>query len=259
MVTNLWPLAFWAAVTFATPLIFTLPPFIKARASERVLHLMLGFSAGVLGSLAFVEILPEAFEFARDMEAPAIYVSIGVALGFFSLLIVERYLLGADEEHGGHFHIHTEPVLDPRHGIMGVSALTIHGFMDGFVIPISFSVSPEVGLVVALAIVIHQIPDSFAALSLALNATSERGTRFLYVFLTAIDTPLGIAMGLALAGLGPHIIPVGLGFVAGTFVYVSATDLIPELRHRARSPLVILSMILGFSIIMMISLMVPPG
>lgn len=185
-------------------------------------------------------------------------MSFGVGGGFFILLIVERYLLATQEIHGGHFHIHGKTALDPRHGLMGVSALTFHGFMDGFVIPIGFAAGPGVGIIVTLAVVLHQIPDSFAALSLALGSTDSRKQAFLYVLATAADTPIGIVIGLLLVGLGNFMIPLGLGLTAGPFIYVSAADLVPELQHKARSPLVVLAMALGFLLVMGLSLLLPP-
>lgn len=250
-------MGYWALITFATPLIIALLPIFKAQISERVLHLMLGFSAGILGGVTFVDILPEAFAISEEMALISIYVPTGIGLGFFALLVTERYLLATQEIHGGHFHIHGKPALDPRHGIMGVSALTFHGFMDGFVIPVGFSAGVEVGIAVTLAVAIHQIPDSFAALSLALGSTSSRRQAFLYVLATAFDTPVGIAAGLFLITLGNFMIPLGLGVTAGTFIYVSASDLVPELQHEARSHLVILSMALGFLLVMGISLFLP--
>lgn len=252
-----WNLAFWAAITFATPLIIALVPFFRVQISERALHLMLGFSAGILGSMTFVTILPEAFDVAREISAPSMYVSFGGALGFFVLLVVERYLLVTEEIHGGHFHIHAKPTLDPRHGVIGVSALIVHGFMDGFVIPIGFSAGAPVGIAIALAVAIHQIPDSFAALSLALGTADNKKQAFSYVFVTAIDTPLGIGLGLLSTGLGSFMIPIGLGFSAGTFIYVSAADLVPELQHKSRSPLVVVSMVLGFFLVASISVFLP--
>ncbi len=250
-------LAFWAAVTFATPLIIAIFPFLRMQLSERMLHLMLGFSAGILSSVTFVDILPEAFNIAREMSLLTVYVSLGVALGFFLLMVVERYLLTTEEIHGGHFHIHGKTVMDPRHGLMGVSALTFHGLMDGFVIPISFAAGAEVGIIITLAIALHQIPDSFAALSLALGSTESRKQAFLYVFATAADTPIGILIGLFAVGASNIVIPVGLGLSAGTFIYVSASDLVPELQHKSRSPLVVLSMAIGFLLIAGISLLLP--
>ena len=255
MFSNIWDLAFWATVTFTTPLTIALLPLFRVQISERILHLMLGFSAGILGALTFVDILPEAFDVARETLVPSSYVSFGVAIGFFILLIVERYLLATEEIHGGHFHIHGKPI-DPSHGFMGVSALTFHGFMDGFVIPIGFSVGAEVGTIVTLAIAIHQIPDSFAALSLAISSTESRRQAILCVLATAVDTPLGIGMGFFLVGLGKFMVPLSLGLCAGTFIYVSAVDLVPEL-HCSRSPLVVVSMILGFLVIVVLSLLLP--
>ena len=91
-----WDLAFWAAVTFATPLVIALHPLFRFRTSERTLHLMLGFSAGILGGVTFLDILPEAFIFAEQNSGLTIYVSFGVALGFFLLLLEERYLLASE-------------------------------------------------------------------------------------------------------------------------------------------------------------------
>jgi zinc transporter ZupT len=217
---------------------------------------MLGFSAGILGGVTFVDILPEAFGVAKDLALSSLYVPSGIGVGFLILLAAERYLLATQEIHGGHFHIHGKPI-DPSHGLMGVSALTFHGFMDGFVIPIGFSAGPAVGLIVTLAVAIHQIPDSFAALSLALGSTDSKRQAFVYVLATAADTPVGIAIGLLLVGLGGFMVPLGLGLSAGTFIYVSASDLVPELQHEARSPLVVVSMAAGFLLVMGLSLIFP--
>ncbi len=257
MVSNTWDLVFWSIITLVTPLIISLFPIFKVQISERVLHLMLGFSAGILGGVTFVDILPEAYGFALEMSLSSLYVGLGIGVGFLVLLIVERYLLVTEEIHGGHFHIHGKPI-DPNHALVGVSALAFHGFMDGFIIPIGFSAGAQIGIVVTLAIAIHQIPDSFAALSLALNSTNSRREAISSVLVTAIDTPLGIGVGLLLVDLGSFMIPIGLGLCAGTFIYVSAVDLIPELQHKSRSWLVVISMILGFLLIIALSMILPP-
>lgn len=249
-----WDMGYWALITFATPLIIAVLPFLRVQISERVLHLMLGLSAGILGGVTFVDILPEAYAVANELSLLSIYVPAGIGVGFFILLVVERYLLVTKEIHGGHFHIHGKP-LDHAQGLMGVTALTFHGFMDGFVIPVGFSAGPQVGLIVTLAVAIHQIPDSFAALSLALGSTDSKKQAFLYVLATAADTPVGIVVGLLLVGLGGFMVPIGLGLSAGTFIYVSAADLVPELQHEARSPLVVVSMMLGFLLVMGLSLL----
>jgi len=249
-------LIFWAVVTFVTPLLIAILPLFKFHISERTLHLMLGLSAGILGGVTFVDILPEAFNLATEMALPSVYISFGIALGFFILLVVERYFLSTEQAHGGRFHIH-ETTIDPRHGPIGISALTIHGFIDGFVIPISFLAGAAVGATVTLAVAIHQIPDSFAGLSLALSTTKKKSKIFLYALITAIDTPIGIIFGAIVTGISNIVIPLGLGIAAGTFIYVSASDLVPELQHSSRSPLVVLSMVGGFLLVVAISLFLP--
>lgn len=249
-------MGYWALITFITPLIIAVLPFARVGISERALHLMLGFSAGILGGVTFVDILPEAFSVAQQMSLLPIYVPSGVGIGFFILLVVERYIITTNEIHGGHFHIHGKP-LDKHHGLMGVSALTFHGFMDGFVIPIGFSAGAQVGIIVTVAVAIHQIPDSFAALSLAMSSTDSKSQAFRYVLATALDTPIGILIGLLFVDLGAFMMPLGLGLSAGTFIYVSATDLIPELQHEARSLLVVFSMAAGFILVMALSLVIP--
>jgi zinc transporter ZupT len=251
-----WEMAQWALITFATPLIIALFPFFRVKIGERVLHLMLGFSAGILGGVTFVDILPEAFAIAKELSILSVYVSSGVGVGFFVLLLAERYLLGLQEIHGRHF-IHDSSAPDPSRGLMAVGALTFHGFMDGFVIPMGFSAGPAVGIIVSLAITLHQIPDSFAALALSLRAASSRKQIFFSVLATAADTPVGIVFGLLLVSLGNSMIPFGLGLSAGTFIYVSAVDIVPELQHETRSKLVLLSMTLGFLLVSGLSLILP--
>ncbi len=219
---------------------------------------MLGFSAGILAGVTFVDIIPEAFEAAADLSLLPAYVSYGIAIGFFGLLIIDWTQMARDGgHHGGHFHIHDPTALDPRHGPIGLSALSIHGFVDGLVIPIGFAAGAEIGLIITLAVVLHQIPDSFAALSLALGTVQSRRGALAYVLVTALDTPIGVVLGFLVAGVGGVIIPLGLGVSAGTFVFFSASDLLPELQHRARSLLVVLSTILGFVLVAVLTVLLP--
>ena len=250
-------LAFWALITGGTPLILLLVPASKARLSDGATHLLLGFSAGILGGLATLDILPEAFRTAGELPAgalPAQAVPLSLGTGFLVLLLVERHLLGGHPEGG---HMEDGRPIQPF-GTLAVSALTVHGVMDGFVIPLGFELSaitnnPTIGTVIVIAVAVHQIPDSFAALSVALASGRSRKTIAAYVLATAIDTPLGIVLGVAFLGAGQAWLPLGLAFSAGTFLFVSAADLIPELQHRSRSLLVTLSILGGFLLILLLT------
>ncbi len=247
-------LAFWALITGGTPLVLLAVPYLRHLISDRIFHLMLGLSAGILGGLATIDILPEAFATAADTPGlPPQAVPIGVAAGFFLLFVVERHLLKPE---GAHPHFENgKPIRS--FGSLAVSALTVHGTMDGFVIPLGFAISTTVGTVIVLAVALHQIPDSFAALTVGLVSGSSKRTALGYVAATAADTPIGIALGVLFLGVGTTWLAVGLAFSAGTFLFVSAADLIPELQHRSRSFHVTLAVIAGFLIVLLLTFL--PG
>ena len=240
-------LGFWALVTGGTPLVLLAVPYLKHRISDRTFHLMLGLSAGILGGLATVDILPEAFETAAAI--PNLWshsVPLGLATGFFLMFVVERHVIRP--KGGIHSHVENGKPIQ-SFGTLAASALLVHGTIDGFVIPLGFAVSNVVGTVIVLAVALHQIPDSFAALMVGLASGASRKRTLTYVLVTALDTPLGILLGILFLSAGTVWLPVGLGFSAGTFLFVSAADIIPELQHRSRSFLVTASILIGFGIV----------
>lgn len=245
---DLVQLSFWALITGGTPLVLIAVPYLRSRLSDRVVHLMLGLSAGILGGLAVVDILPEAFALAGDLGSlPPQAVPLGISAGFFVLFLAERHLIRPDG--AGHAHLEDGRPIG-AFGTLAVSALTVHGTMDGFVIPLGFAVNNVVGTVIVLAVALHQIPDSFAAMVVGLAGSGSRRTALKYVLATAADTPLGIVLGVLFLSAGTAWLPVGLAFSGGTFLFVSAADLIPELQHRSRSFLVTLSVVVGFAIVL---------
>lgn len=249
----------WALITGGTPLVLAAIPRWKDKISEGTTHLMLGLSAGILGGLATLDILPEAFRTAGDVPLPAWIqnqaVPLGIGTGFLLLLLLERHLMHRAER-DSHAHFEEGRPIQPF-GTLAVSALTIHGTIDGFVIPLGFALGPTVGTIIVIAVAVHQIPDTFAAVAVGLASNVPRRTLFRYVAATAMDTPTGILLGVLFLGLGTSWLPVGLAFSAGTFLFVSAADLVPELQHRARSSLVTLSIIGGFALVFLLTLV--PG
>lgn len=247
-------LGVWALITGGTPLILASVPFLRTRFSDRASHLMLGFSAGILGGLVIFDILPESFSTSTEQGLPGQAVPIAIGAGFFFLLLVERHLIGVTQRGHAHFE-NGRPI--QTFGALAMSALMVHGTIDGFVIPLAFELGSSVGTVIILAVALHQIPDSFAALGVGLAMRKSRKTTVAYVLITAADTPIGILLGVLFLGAGTQWLPVGLGFSAGTFLFVSAADLIPELQHRSRSLLVTASIVFGFLVVLGLSFL--PG
>ncbi len=245
----------WAAITGGTPLVIALLPLARARLSDRVTHLMLGLSAGILLGISLLGILPESLDLGTQLGQSTNIVAAGAAVGFLVLLLIERGLLSADGR--GHGHSEDGRTIQPF-GTLAVSALTIHGLMDGFVIPLGFEAGASAGIVITLAVALHQIPDSFAAASVSITSTRSRRAAVARILATAIDTPIGIGLGLLFITTAGWLLPFGLAFSAGTFLFVSAADLIPELQHRSRSLIVTASIFVGFAGVAALMLLLPP-
>ena len=251
MAVPLEALAFWAAITFVTPVAVALVPLARRRVDDRTIHVMLGLSAGLLLGISFVDILPESF--ATIGDASPILLAVALFGGFFVPFLFEYFLLHKGAAEGHHFgQTERRPF-----GALALGALVFHGTLDGFVIPLGFSLPGAAGTVIVLAIALHQIPDSVAAVSVALGAGYDRRRSMRFVLASAADTPIGIVLGLAFLGVGVGFLPFALAFAAGTFLFVSAVDLIPELQHRTKSPVVALMIFAGFLLVAAITALVP--
>ena len=238
-----WPLLLmWALVTFVAPLAVAFVPLARRRIGERTIHVMLGLSAGLLLGITFLDILPESFHL---VENDPLLLGSGLFAGFFVLFLVEYFLLHGEGE--GH-HFGQGPTRKPF-GALALGALVFHGTLDGFVIPLGFALGGAAGTVITLAIAIHQIPDSVAAVSVALGAGYDRRRAARFVLISALDTPIGIGFGLLFVGAAATFLPFALAFAAGTFLFVAAVDLIPELQHRGRSALVAGMILAGFVLV----------
>ena len=254
MAVPLEALAFWAAITFVTPVAVALVPLARRRVGDRTIHVMLGLSAGLLLGISFVDILPESFKTLGD--ATPVLLAVALFGGFFVPFLVEYFLLHRTGQGEGHHFGQTER---RPFGALALGALVFHGTLDGFVIPLGFSLPGATGNVIVLAIALHQIPDSVAAVSVALGAGYDRRRSARFVLASAADTPIGIVLGIAFLGVGVGFLPFALAFAAGTFLFVSAVDLIPELQHRTKSPVVALMILAGFLLVAAITALVPGG
>lgn len=245
-------LAFWAAITFITPVAVAFVPLVRRAIGDRTIHVMLGLSAGLLLGISMVDILPESFANLGDLSP--VLLAGGLFAGFFIPFLIEYFVLHGEGEGKGHHFGQTER---KPFGALALGALVFHGTLDGFVIPLGFTLPGTAGTVIVLAIALHQIPDSVAAVSVALGAGYDRRRSARFVIASALDTPIGIVLGLAFLGVIEGFLPFALAFAAGTFLFVSAVDLIPELQHRTKSPVVALMIFLGFFVVALLTALLP--
>lgn len=183
------------------------------------LHLILGFSAGAIVGLAFFDLMPEAFELAGEVYGVDI-VTVLIAIGFFLYLALDRLLL---------LHGHAEERHEQR-GSVGAGSLSFHSFLDGVGIGLAFKVSPEVGIIVAIAVLAHDFSDGINTVNFVLKNQGERKRAFRWLLVDALAPVVGVVSTLFWS-VSESQLGLLLSLFAGFFLYIGASDLIPESHH----------------------------
>jgi zinc transporter ZupT len=199
------------------------------------LHLILGFSAGAVAGVALFDLLPEAIELGGQYHDPST-IALFVAFGLFGYLILDRLILL-------HTHEEDDEANAPR-GFFGAFTLAAHSFLDGIAIGIGFQASTEVGLVVTAAVLTHDFSDGINTVNLIFRNGGSWKNAFRWLLVDAVAPVLGIASTL-LFTIPEQAIGLVLAVFVGTFLYLSASDLIPESHHRHPRALTTLMTLLG--------------
>ena len=201
---------------------------LKEGLLRRILFLLISLAAGALLGDAFIHLIPEAFA-----EIEPLTVSIVVLVGFLSFFVLEKFLHwhhshGDDEFSPEHARIH--PV-----GHLVLISDGVHNLIDGLAIGAAFLVSPEVGIATTLAVVLHEIPQEIGDFGLLLHAGFSRMKALAMNFVSALGAFVGVGLAFWLSGNIEGTAPIIAAFVAGNFIYIAASDLVPEL-HKTTSP-----------------------
>ncbi len=187
------------------------------------LHLILGFSAGAIISVAFFDLLPEALELTEGIYDPATLLSFSL-LGFATYLVLDRFVFLHSHHDDEHVHGHS------GRGSFGAGSLSVHSFLDGVAVGLAFHVSAAVGLVVAVAVLAHDFSDGINTVSFILKNGGTRAEAFKWLLVDAIAPVLGVVSTLFFT-LPADALGILLALFAGFFLYIGASDLIPESFH----------------------------
>ena len=217
---------------------WTSKPFIAASITVSVLSLivrhLVSLSAGVLLGTALLNLLPEAFEQHSGAPPQALFLTLlGGLLFFFLLEKVELYRHTHHHEGDGHHHHHHFD--EEQAGRGGWSVLvgdSIHNFCDGIIIAAAFLADTRLGIVTALAIVAHEIPQEVGDYIVLLNAGFTRAKALLYNAISGLAAVAGGVLGYFVVGPWEAAFPYLLVVAASSFIYVAVADLIPQLQHR---------------------------
>ena len=191
---------------------------------------MLSLAAGALLATAFMHLLPEAFE--SQVSADELFPTLLAGLIFFFLLDKAELWHHGHEHHHGHQHEHDDH--PPRSG--GSWAIltgdSVHCFGDGVLIASAFVADMRLGVVAALAVLMHEVPHHMGDLAVLRQASDNRRMALLKVSLAGAVTAMGGLVGYFLVAQLHAYLPYFLAVASSSFLYVALADLIPQLQKK---------------------------
>ena len=209
---------------------------IPERWRQRALPGMVSYAIGALLGAAFLAVLPHALETAGQGDVHLIpgVILLGL-LGFFLLekLVLWRHCHTDEcEAHGqssvsgtGHQH-------GAAAGYLILFGDAVHNFVDGVLITAAFLTDVHLGIVTALAVAAHEIPQEVGDFAILLHSGFQRGRAFVYNVLSSLTTVLGGVLAYYSLSLAVPLLPYVLAVAASSFIYIAVADLIPGLHKR---------------------------
>ncbi len=192
------------------------------------LHLILGFSAGVLLGVVAFDLLPEVFELVDRSHTDPLVPMVALVVAFLAFHALEKTLVlhaAHEDEYGsGHHHgggHHTEL------GVAAAAALCLHSLADGLAIGLAFQAGTEVGVAVTVAVVAHDFADGLNTVTLMLRHGNSRGRTLLMLALDAIAPIVGAGLTM-LVTVPDATLVVALGAFSGILLYLCTADILPE-------------------------------
>lgn len=229
MVNFIWAIAASIAVSLIS-LAGIITLLFKEKFLEKILFIIVGFSAGALIGGAFLHILPEALEASQNNAT-----FLNVIIGFIFFFILERYFYWR-HCHEGVCDVHAFTYLN----LIGDG---IHNFTDGLLIGASFVVNIHFGMVTTLIIIFHEIPQEIGDFAVLVYGGFKKSKALLYNFISALACILGAVIGYPLSENIRHFSFYLLPITAGGFIYIAACDLIPEIHKQTSTKRVTASII----------------
>ncbi len=192
---------------------------LKENILNKILLVLIGLSAGALMGGAFLHLLPEAVEKSTGLD-----VYLFVLMGFILFFLIEK-VLHWRHCHKGECDVHTFQYMN----LVGDS---IHNFIDGMIMAASFVVSVPLGITTTIAISTHEIPQEIGDFGVLLYGGFSKRRAITLNFVVALTAVIGGVFGYFVSSLIENIVLFILPFAAGGFIYIAATDLVPEIRKE---------------------------
>jgi len=232
--------AILASVTVVSLISFVGVIFIGLKESllRRIVMALVGFASGTLLGGAFFDLLPEAV----NMINPPITIFYFVTLGIIVFFCIEKFLYWR--------HCHEEECQVHTFAYISLVGDGVHNFIDGMIIAATFVLSFELGFITTLAVISHEIPQEIGDFGVLIYSGLGKRKALTYNFISALTAILGAIVTYYVVYLRSNyalLVP----FAAGGFIYIAATDLMPELHkksHAGESIIQLLSILFGLGL-----------
>lgn len=237
------------------------------RTNRKFLSFSLGFSAGVMIYISFVDLFPEAIQLLSE-DGDVKWAKIVTTLAFFGgilfIALIDRLVPSVENPHeirsvesmqvdipdttGAKAGANAKRMM--RTGLMTALVIGIHNFPEGVATFMAALQSPQTGIAIAVAIAIHNIPEGIAVSVPVYYATGSRKKAFKFSFLSGLAEPIGaIAAYLILAPfLTPALLGIIFAAIAGIMIYISLDELLPAAHEYGEHHVAIWGLILGMAV-----------
>ncbi len=205
----------------------TIGGLLALRLRSRLRYVM-GFTSGVLVALVAFDLLPEIFRLVHAQQIDAAIPMVALMVGYLAFYAVEKMSLihhSHESEDGETLTTH------PQVGLLSALALSGHSFLDGVGIGLGFQVSTTAGIIVAIAVIAHDMSDGLNTVTLMLVNQNTRRRALAMLALDAIAPVLG-TLSTFLFTIHGVALPIYLGFFAGFLLYIGASDILPAAHSK---------------------------
>ena len=194
---------------------------INKKLLNKMLILLVILSAGVLIGDAFLHLIPESAEAGMTTD-----ISLLILSGILVFFMLEKFI------HWRHCHIHPSKKHPHSYAVMNIVGDAFHNFIDGVLIAGSYIIDIKLGMATTLAVILHEIPQEVGDFGVLIHGGFTKAKAIMFNFLTALTAIIGAIITLVLSAkmsfLPEYLIP----FTAGGFIYIAASDLIPQIHQH---------------------------
>ena len=206
------------------------------------------FAAGVLITTSLLDLLPQTFRLATAVNVQLESVMALTVVGFLFLYIISRVIAHHVFSKEGEYI----EVKHPLGGLFATSELSVHSFIDGLAIGFGFVADIRIGIIISIAVICHDFTDGLSTVTVMLNSGNSLKNSIRMLFLDAVAPVIGAVVTLFIA-VQQYYIVLLLPFFAGGFLYLGASDLLPQAHEENPQTLTLISCTTGFVLIFILT------